>query len=88
MMGHANIATTMRYLHYVEDPRASATLSALWAVGKGQPGGLICAPFVVVGSAAFGGPWRAVTDRLQVALGRKSSVAGISGEATTGIEPV
>jgi integrase len=31
MMGHANIATTMRYLHYVEDPRASATLSALWA---------------------------------------------------------
>ncbi len=31
MMGHANIATTMRYLHYVEDARASATLSALWA---------------------------------------------------------
>lgn len=31
MMGHANIATTMRYLHYVEDPRAAATLSALWA---------------------------------------------------------
>jgi integrase len=31
MMGHANISTTMRYLHYVEDPRAAATLSALWA---------------------------------------------------------
>lgn len=31
MMGHANIATTMRYLHYVEDPRAAAMLSALWA---------------------------------------------------------
>jgi integrase len=31
MMGHANIATTMRYLHYVENPQASATLSALWA---------------------------------------------------------
>lgn len=30
MMGHANVATTMRYLHYVEDPRAAATLSALW----------------------------------------------------------
>jgi integrase len=31
MMGHANITTTMVYLHYVEDPRAAATLSALWA---------------------------------------------------------
>lgn len=31
MMGHANVATTMRYLHYVADPHACARLTALWA---------------------------------------------------------
>ena len=41
--GHADVATTMRYLHYVERPDEAELVAAAFAIASAGPGGAVTA---------------------------------------------